>query len=114
MTSRRDFVLRLVPATAIGVSALAAAAPKTAAAAPKPAAGPAHISETDAIAVQMGYKNDATKVDKKKYPQWAAGRVCSGCALFQGKPTDAWAACPALGNKAVNAKGWCLAWAKKA
>ena len=75
---------------------------------------PVRLEESDPIAVSLGYRQDARKVDAKKFPTFVAGRDCAGCQLFQGKPTDMTGACPAFGGKAVNAKGWCAAWAKKA
>lgn len=72
------------------------------------------VQESDPQAVALGYKNDATKVDKAKYPKYAAGQQCANCALYQGKPTDPAAACPLFAGKQVAAKAWCSAWAKKA
>ena len=72
------------------------------------------LDEKDPQAVALGYVHDATKVDAKKFPKYAAGQMCSNCALYQGKPTDPWAACPLFGNKQVAAKGWCNSWVKKA
>jgi len=80
-------------------------------------AGAAHaqarLDEKDAQAVALGYLHDATKVDSKKQPKYAAGQVCSNCALFQGKSADAWGGCPLFGARQVASKGWCSAWAKK-
>ena len=73
-----------------------------------------HVEENSPAAMALGYKQDATKVDSKKYLTYAAGRNCGSCTLFQDKAGDTWAACGALGGKQVNAKGWCIAWAKKA
>ena len=73
----------------------------------------AALSETDAQAVSLGYKVDATKVDKAKFPKYAAGQNCAGCSLFQGK-TAATGPCSIFANKSVSAKGWCSAWVKKA
>ncbi len=72
------------------------------------------VQESDPQAVALGYKADAAKVDKAKYPKYAAGQNCANCALYQGKPTDAAAACPLFAGKQVSAKAWCSAWAKKA
>ena len=74
----------------------------------------AKLEETDAQATSLGYKHDASKVDVKKFPKYAAGQTCNNCALYQGKATDPWAGCPLFGAKQVNGKGWCSAWAKKA
>ncbi len=103
MTTRRQFVITLLPATA----AMAVLSRTALAQAP-------HLEESDPTAVALGYKNDATKVDAKKFPTHVAGAVCGGCALFQGKPTDAWGPCGIFAGKLVNSKGWCSAWAKKA
>lgn len=99
MISRRQFILTVVPAVT-----LCAASGRTLA--------QARLEETDAQATALGYKHDATKVDTKKFPAWQAGRNCVNCQLYQGK--DAWGACGAVGGKLVNAKGWCVAWVKKA
>ncbi len=74
---------------------------------------PEMVAETDPTAVALGYKADASKVDKQKYPNYSAAQSCSGCALFQGKASDAAASCAAFGNKRVAGKGWCSAWTKK-
>ena len=71
------------------------------------------VNEKDAQAVALGYVADATKADKAKYKNYAAGQVCTNCALYQGKPTDAAAACPLFAGKVVAGKGWCSAYAKK-
>ena len=101
MTSRRQFIMTLVPAAA----ALSAATSVRAADAAK-------VDEKDPAATGLGYKHDATKVDAKKYPTYKAGSTCGNCQFYQGK--DAWGVCPLLGGKQVNGKGWCSAWAKKA
>lgn len=101
MNSRRHFIITLVPAVAaLGVAANAVAQP-------------AKVDENDPTAKGIGYKHDASKVDAAKYPAYAKGKVCSNCALYQGKAGDAWGACPIVGNKQVNANGWCTAWVKK-
>ena len=73
----------------------------------------AMVDETSPQAVALGYVADATKADVKKFPKYAAGQICGNCALYQGKPTDAAAACPLFAGKQVSGKGWCSAWAKK-
>lgn len=72
------------------------------------------LAETDAQAVALGYKADATKTDTKKYPKYATGQMCSNCALYQAKASDAAGGCPLFAGKKVAGKGWCSAWAKKA
>lgn len=72
----------------------------------------AMVLETDAQAAALGYKADATKVDKAKQPKYAAGQACSNCALFKAAGAAA-GACPLFAGKQVAAKGWCTAWVKK-
>jgi hypothetical protein len=100
-SSRRTFVIQSIVGAGALTAALAAQAQAT-------------LAESDAQAVALGYKSDATKADKTKYPKYAAGQVCHSCALFQGKPTDAAGGCPLFAGKQVAGKGWCSAWAKKA
>ena len=102
MTSRRHFI-RIVPAA--GAAMLAGGAARAQA---------DMVGEKDAQATALGYVADATKADKAKYKQYAAGQMCANCALYQGKPSDAAGPCPLFGTKKVASKGWCSAWAKKA
>jgi High potential iron-sulfur protein len=39
------------------------------------------LDEKDPAAVALGYAADAKKVDKAKWPKFAAGQLCSNCAL---------------------------------
>ena len=77
------------------------------------AQAPAMVDEKNPQAAALGYVADATKADTKKFPKYAAGQMCSNCALYQGKPTDAAGGCPLFAGKQVAGKGWCSAWAKK-
>jgi len=78
------------------------------------AAQGAKVDEKDAQAQSLGYKHDATKVDKAKFPKYQAGQTCANCTLYQGKPADAWGGCAIFPGKQVAAKGWCSAYVKKA
>ena len=102
MTSRRQFI-QIVPVA--GATLLAGRAA---------VAQGALVGDKDPQAVALGYVSDATKADKAKYKNYAAGQACHNCALFQGKPTDAAGVCPLFAGKTVAGKGWCSAWAKKA
>jgi len=74
----------------------------------------AMVAETDPQAAALGYKANATAVDKAKYPKYAAGQACSNCALYQGKADSAACGCSLFSAKQVAGKGWCSAYAKKA
>lgn len=102
-TSRRSFLIMSVGA----VSALALTREAFSADLPM-------LSETDPTAVALGYKADATKVDKAKFPKYAAGEACAGCMLYQGKKGSASGPCGAFPGKQVAAKGWCNAFTKMA
>ena len=100
-TERRDFLLQTIT---IGLGTVLATQ----------ASAQAMLAESDSQALALGYKADATKVDKAKQPKYASGQLCSNCALFQGAPSVAAAGCPLFAGKQVAAKGWCSAYAKKA
>ncbi|MCZ8074640.1 MAG: high-potential iron-sulfur protein [Paucibacter sp.] len=72
------------------------------------------VEEKDPVAASLGYVVDASKVDKTKFPKYAAGQACSNCAVYQGKAGAAAGPCPIFSGKQVSAKGWCSAYAKKA
>lgn len=100
-SGRRFFMLQAV--TACGTLAAASVVRAQAA-----------LAESDAQAAALGYKADATKVDKTKQAKYVAGQACVNCALFQGKAGDAAGGCPLFAGKQVAAKGWCTAYVKKA
>lgn len=102
--SRRTFMMKLIA----GTSALAAGK-----VAFSQTQAPVKISESDPQAVAVGYKDDATKVDKAKFPKYAPGQVCLNCQLYLGSQPPT-APCAIFGNKHVAAAGWCSAWVKKA
>ena len=72
------------------------------------------VAENDPQAAGVGYKADASKVDKAKFPKYASGQSCANCALYQGQSGSASGGCALFPGKQVAAKGWCSAWAKKA
>lgn len=103
-TSRRTFVIHSI--SGIGLVATAAFSTQ--------AQAQAAVSDADPQAVALGYKADAGKVDKVKFPKYAAGQACGNCSLYAGKAGDAAGPCPLFPGKSVSAKGWCSAWSKKA
>lgn len=108
MNQRRIFlktISGIAAASAAGVPLLGEAAD---------AGQAAKLSESDPQAVSLGYKEDSTKVDAKKFPKHSKDQVCSGCQFFQGTSAQPYAPCTIFGGKQVNAKGWCSAYVKKA
>ena len=100
MTNRREFIVQFSLASAVLMSTQAQAQ--------------AMLAESDPQAVALGYKADAAKVDKTKFPKYAAGQQCANCALYQAKATDKAGPCPLFAGKQVAGPGWCSAYAKKA
>lgn len=100
-SNRRVFMLQV--ATAAGLATVAAGA-----------SAQAMVSESDPQATALGYKADASKVDKAKYPKYAAGQHCGACALYQGAAGSSAGGCGIFAGKQVSSKGWCSAFAKKA
>jgi hypothetical protein len=101
MSNRREFIVQF----SLGTTALLASQAH--------AADPM-LAESDPAAVNLGYKADAAKADKAKFPKYAAGQKCSNCQLYQGKASDKAGGCPLFAGKQVSANGWCSAYAKKA
>lgn len=102
MESRRSFI-RLAALSGAGILSAAGAF-----------ADAPVLDEKDAQAVALGYVADASKVNKAKYANYAAGQACANCQFYQGKAGAAMGPCPLYGGKQVSAKGWCSAYAKKA
>ncbi|MFM8591084.1 MAG: high-potential iron-sulfur protein [Limnohabitans sp.] len=100
-STRRVFMMQL--ATATGAALLV-----------QEASAQAMVSESDPQAAGVGYKADASKVDKAKFPKFADSQNCANCALYQGKAGSAAGGCGLFPGKQVAAKGWCSAWAKTA
>lgn len=101
MSNRREFAVQLCFGAGALMSASAFAALPL-------------VDEKDPAAAGLGYNADASKVDKAKFPKFAAGQNCGSCALYQGKAGDAAGLCPLFNGKQVPGKGWCSAYAKKA
>jgi hypothetical protein len=105
ISSRRTFLRNLIISTGapalLGGRALAEASP------------PDKLTETDPLALALGFKLDTTQVDGRKYPRHTAEQKCSGCILYQAKAADAFGPCTTVGAKLVPAAGWCSGYVKK-
>lgn len=103
MVTRRQFMLTVAPMVGVGLLGSKLANAQT-----------GKVLETEPTAVALGYKEDAKKVDAKKFTTYKAGDTCATCQLFTGKATDATGPCAAFSNRPVATKGWCSAYVKKA
>jgi High potential iron-sulfur protein len=72
------------------------------------------IDPKDPQAVSLGYTDDTTKVDEKKYQKHESTQACANCQFYQAaKEENKVAPCTVLAGKGVAAQGWCSAWLKK-
>jgi hypothetical protein len=65
----------------------------------------------DPQAVALGYVENASQVDTKKYPHYAPGSNCDNCLQLQGKPGNSYRPCTLFSGKLVAVAGWCSGWA---
>lgn len=106
---KRRIVLRSISAVAV-VSA--AGVPLTAFALEK-------VDPKEAQAVSLGYTDDSSTVDEKKFPKHDRSQMCSNCQFYQAaqetanKQVGKIAPCTVFGGKGVSHKGWCSAYVKK-
>jgi hypothetical protein len=75
------------------------------------AADPPHLGVKDPAAVKVGYVENASQVDPKKYPDYVRGSNCENCLQLQGAAGTAYRPCTLFPGKLVAAAGWCSAWA---
>jgi high potential iron-sulfur protein len=101
MSSRRQFVLNLVP-----LAGAAVILPRSVRAQSLPA-----LTETDPMALALGFKLDTTSVDQAKYPKHSNDQSCTNCLHFT-PPSAATARCD-LFNKMVPKGGWCSGYSKR-
>jgi high potential iron-sulfur protein len=99
--SRRDAMKGLA------LGAVAAALPARGAR----AADPVKLDVHDPAAVALGYVENVSQIDKKKYPQFVAGSNCENCLQLQGKPGNNYRPCGLFQGKLVSVSGWCSGWA---
>jgi hypothetical protein len=100
MVKRREFVMMLIP-----LSGAAGLLPELARA-DVPA-----LTETDKMAVAMGFHLHTKDADQKKYPKHTDEQFCGRCLHFT-EPGKDQARCD-LFNKLVPKGGWCSGFSKR-
>lgn len=75
------------------------------------AAQPEKLDVKDPAAVALGYVENATGVDLKKYPAYVKGSTCENCLQLQGKAGNNYRPCGLFPGKLVSVSGWCSGWA---
>ena len=53
----------------------------------------AKLDVNDPAARALGYVEDASRVDAKKYPAYLQGSTCDNCLQLQGKPGESYRPC---------------------
>jgi hypothetical protein len=100
--SRRDWMKGALIASTLGLIAR-----------PSAAADLTPLEAADPTAKSLGFVTDASKVDASAHPTFKVGQRCAACAQYQGKPTDAKAACIIFAGRSVPAGGWCQVWTER-
>ncbi|KAF7597761.1 MAG: High potential iron-sulfur protein [Candidatus Dactylopiibacterium carminicum] len=74
MDSRRRSILIAAPALALGLGVM------------RNAVAQAKVTESDPMAMALGYKEDAAKVDTVKFKNYAKGQTCANCRFYVNRP----------------------------
>ena len=69
-----------------------------------------HLDVKDPAALKLGYVENATQVDVKKYPSYVKGSNCENCLLLQGTGGANYRPCNLFPGKLVSVSGWCSSW----
>jgi hypothetical protein len=100
--SRRDVVKTL----ALGAATAAGLPPRS-----RGAESGQRLDIHDPAAAALGYVENASQVDSKKFPQFVPGSNCENCLQLQGKPGNNYRPCSLFPGKLVAVSGWCSGWA---
>ncbi|MDP9010903.1 MAG: high-potential iron-sulfur protein [Pseudomonadota bacterium] len=69
-----------------------------------------HLDVKDPAAMAVGYLENVSQVDLKKYPTYIKGSNCENCLLLQGTTGSHYRPCNLFPGKAVSVSGWCSGW----
>jgi hypothetical protein len=64
----------------------------------------------DPAAIALGYVENTSQVDVKKYPAFVPGSNCDNCLQLQGTAGDTYRPCGLFPGKLVAVGGWCTGW----
>jgi High potential iron-sulfur protein len=70
----------------------------------------ARLDVKDPAAVGLGYVENVTLLDTKKYPDFVPGSSCENCLQLQGKAGNNYRPCSLFPGKLVSVSGWCKSW----
>jgi hypothetical protein len=69
-----------------------------------------HLDVKDPAAMAVGYVEDASGIDLKKYPAHVKDSTCENCLLLQGTTGSHYRPCDLFPGKLVSVSGWCSGW----
>ena len=73
-------------------------------------AEPKTLDVKDPAAAALGYVENASQVDPKKYPAFVKGSNCENCMQLQRTAGNNYRPCSIFGGKLVSVSGWCAGW----
>ena len=73
-------------------------------------ADPPRLDVKDPAAVALGYVENASQVDIKKFPDYVQGTNCENCLQLQGTAGNNYRPCTIFPGKLVSVSGWCKGW----
>jgi hypothetical protein len=74
------------------------------------AAEAARLDVKDPAAAALGYVENASQVDAKKFPEYVQGSNCENCLQLQGTSGNNYRPCTLFPGKLVSVSGWCKSW----
>ena len=73
------------------------------------------LLESNSQAKTLGYRAEASQVERASFPKYAPGQKCTACQMFRAQqPATAAGPCAIFPGKLVSADGWCDAFIQKA
>jgi hypothetical protein len=103
--NRRSVIKSLAAAAGAAAGAAAALGSRASKAADAP-----RVDVKDPAAMALGYVENASQVDVKKYPSYVKGSSCDNCAQLQGAAGPSYRPCDLFTGKLVSVSGWCSGW----
>lgn len=71
---------------------------------------PNRLDVKDPAAVALGYVENVSQVDVKKFPQFVQGSNCENCLQLQGSAGNNYRPCSLFPGRLVSVSGWCKGW----
>jgi len=70
-----------------------------------------HLTDANPAAATLGYTEDTSSVDARKFPKHTPEQRCANCKFFQAGSGGQYAPCRLYPGNAVNVNGWCMGYA---